>query len=86
MEYVVRNIQRKIRENITPIGDGNLIKFLSITVLSCLIRENITPIGDGNHKLQILAILFYLIRENITPIGDGNLFIIFFVNLCSSLR
>ena len=39
-----------IRENITPIGDGNKIKYLNmfIELNLILIRENITPIGDGN--------------------------------------
>ena len=38
----------KIRENITPRGDGNYsYKFYQIQ-LCLLIRENITPRGDGN--------------------------------------
>ena len=60
-----------IRENITPIGDGN-DKLLQATLIERpLIRENITPIGDGNSIPCILQIVLS-IRENITPIGDGN--------------
>ena len=39
-----------IRENITPIGDGNNLEVLNTykLLLYVFIRENITPIGDGN--------------------------------------
>ena len=39
-----------IRENITPIGDGNVHIILIIIqiIITQSIRENITPIGDGN--------------------------------------
>ena len=37
----------KIREQITPIGDGNPLSFHRLS-FSPLIREQITPIGDGN--------------------------------------
>ena len=38
-----------IRENITPIGDGNLpAPCTSSVAVTPIIRENITPIGDGN--------------------------------------
>ena len=56
MEYVVRNIQRKIRENITPIGDGNTRPSKDSNAYSFSnIRENITPIGDGN-KIYVTSI------------------------------
>ena len=47
-----------IRENITPIGDGN---YFYIFQLSCYsyIRENITPIGDGNPLQMFLTMQFY---------------------------
>ena len=38
----------KIRENITPRGDGNYNYFLSVFIANVRIRENITPRGDGN--------------------------------------
>ena len=38
----------EIRENITPIGDGNDKYLLNALYCHNLIRENITPIGDGN--------------------------------------
>ena len=38
----------QIRENITPIGDGNSINDILTSILCQQIRENITPIGDGN--------------------------------------
>ena len=46
-----------IRENITPIGDGNK----NWKINQCFkrifkIRENITPIGDGNHKLLFFVL------------------------------
>ncbi len=42
---------KKISENITPIGDGNLTTlFFSLDCLKMLISENITPIGDGNRE------------------------------------
>ena len=41
----------RIRENITPIGDGNFFVTLAIKTLLILIRENITPIGDGNNSI-----------------------------------
>ena len=66
---------KKIRENITPRGDGNStpLKSVLVVVLS-LIRENITPRGDGNYNFYSHGYLFSnVIRENITPRGDGNL-------------
>ena len=38
----------KIRENITPRGDGNFLNSNSKQFNSLPIRENITPRGDGN--------------------------------------
>ena len=63
----------QIRENITPIGDGNIINKESDKTVALTIRENITPIGDGNLYYHIhYYIIIWKIRENITPIGDGN--------------
>ena len=64
-----------IRENITPIGDGNNICINIYKLNKGSIRENITPIGDGNFKIPCFSQkrrVFLIIRENITPIGDGN--------------
>ena len=48
-----KKILFKIRENITPRGDGN-IQLLSYYYFKyMLIRENITPRGDGNSKQVI---------------------------------
>ena len=41
------DIKLKIRENITPRGDGNFYIDNGGNISSC-IRENITPRGDGN--------------------------------------
>ena len=70
---VVSNFFR-IRENITPRGDGNLDFFQFLSMFPHLIRENITPRGDGNiYKFfNSIAINSSIIRENITPRGDGN--------------
>ena len=38
----------KIRENITPRGDGNIVGYIYDTIHTDIIRENITPRGDGN--------------------------------------
>ena len=64
----------KIRENITPRGDGNYKHlYLILYVRYSSIRENITPRGDGNlHVLDVLTQHKEEIRENITPRGDGN--------------
>ena len=67
---------RHIRENITPIGDGNFkLLYFYLAESIGLIRENITPIGDGNsivcHKYAS-KVFSVTISENITPIGDGN--------------
>jgi len=43
----------RIRENITPRGDGNKWKTDNEWVKKCKkIRENITPRGDGNYTLH----------------------------------
>ena len=39
---------KKIRENITPRGDGNFSRSLTPIIICSYIRENITPRGDGN--------------------------------------
>ena len=75
--FSITNLMSKvssISENITPIGDGNLILFLIVQFYHLLISENITPIGDGNsiYFYNITTSAFKLISENITPIGDGN--------------
>ena len=38
----------KIRENITPRGDGNATQIRNEAINNIKIRENITPRGDGN--------------------------------------
>ena len=48
------NVNQFIRENITPIGDGNSLEqgyFPRETGI--YIRENITPIGDGNQNEKL---------------------------------
>ena len=63
----------RIRENITPRGDGNPFTAILIAFAPLFIRENITPRGDGNRNDELLQYLAYeKIRENITPRGDGN--------------
>ena len=49
----VKAIEKIIREQITPKGDGNF-HFLVDTVLVLFIREQITPKGDGNLRTQLL--------------------------------
>ena len=63
----------KIRENITPRGDGNN-GICSVQMLWEKIRENITPRGDGNlgKNKPLNHSENHMIRENITPRGDGN--------------
>ena len=56
LKLTLNNILNKsntklIRENITPIGDGNLILVPNSFISKNNIRENITPIGDGNYKI-----------------------------------
>ena len=54
----------KIRENITPIGDGNhCLGFHRVPQNIYLIRENITPIGDGNLLVQNFHFLYSNKRE-----------------------
>ena len=50
----------KIRENITPRGDGNLGTFKEFfgTKVEVLIRENITPRGDGNPIFNFSIVFF----------------------------
>ena len=55
----------KIRENITPTGDGKNIKFISSffkLFTDIPIRENITPRGDGNSFYDKKSISFYNIN------------------------
>ena len=75
METSYNEEDYNIRENITPIGDGNFYRSSTIYSFSIMIRENITPIGDGNpiYTSAITSANKLLIRENITPIGDGNI-------------
>ena len=47
MESLMISIKR-ISENITPIGDGNVEILRLYGQLKVRISENITPIGDGN--------------------------------------
>ena len=53
----------KIREQITPKGDGNIIIFYRIT-LQVNIREQITPKGDGNFYQKYLIVKVYHRLEN----------------------
>ena len=66
--------RNRIRENITPRGDGNLATLIFSSASTLSIRENITPRGDGNSIFicTIKNLVFFKIRENITPRGDGN--------------
>ena len=41
---------QKIRENITPRGDGNSELLVNNASGDITIRENITPRGDGNNS------------------------------------
>ena len=41
----------RIRENITPRGDGNSKRGVESVILKSQIRENITPRGDGNFEV-----------------------------------
>ena len=64
-------IYKKIRENITPIGDGNYIKSLLLLFKFLNKREY----NSDRRRKQLKKYLITLtneIRENITPIGDGN--------------
>ena len=64
---------KKIRENITPRGDGNSNK-------SYIIKETFIDKREYNserrRKLYIILLcilnIWFSIRENITPRGDGN--------------
>ena len=44
----------RIREQITPKGDGNLLPFLFDQLLNLFIREQITPKGDGNFNSELI--------------------------------
>ena len=49
ISFCLSDIFLLIRENITPIGDGNPRLFnFQCPFNYNIIRENITPIGDGN--------------------------------------
>ena len=65
----------KIRENITPRGDGNLkIFFIIVREDRCHKREYNS---ERRRKLEGMyeskRVKSILIRENITPRGDGNI-------------
>jgi len=63
-----------IRENITPIGDGNLTPYSFTISFNILNKREYN--SDRRRKLEtikkLLAVSTTTIRENITPIGDGN--------------
>ena len=50
MESTLEDKKQKIREQITPKGDGNELSPESIEVGNLRIREQITPKGDGNSE------------------------------------
>ena len=66
----------KIRENITPIGDGNSSSQYFIFPKNVALDKREYN-SDRRRKFYILVQFFQSytneIRENITPIGDGNL-------------
>ena len=65
-------IKIKIREQITPKGDGN---FLSIVLNKISFLDQRTDNSERRRKLKSNEDRekFILIREQITPKGDGNL-------------
>ena len=48
IEILYKYFRQKIREQITPKGDGNIQPTPSTLRISLSIREQITPKGDGN--------------------------------------
>ena len=61
-----------IREQITPIGDGNFHKTIYIIIDTHKRTDN----SDRRRKLDLSSIIRQeenIIREQITPIGDGNI-------------
>ena len=61
-----------IRENITPIGDGNIIAIAAINLKRYTNKREYNSDRRRKYVLTRCMRSWGRIRENITPIGDGN--------------
>ena len=61
----------RVKEGITPRGDGNRLNCNYVIFIK--VKEGITPRGDGNSNLLVGSFLHVsFVKEGITPRGDGN--------------